>query len=216
MDPESSASYAHGAEEWRPVPGHEGRYEVSDFGRVRSLRRVGRQPHGSYDKPRREPLVMRLSTTPDGYHAVDLASRSWTVHVLVLEAFVGPRPPEHEGAHLNGNPGDNRPSNLAWVTSAENKRHSLLHGTFAVGDRNGARQHPERLARGERQGAYTHPETVRRGEQHHRAKLTAEQVIAMREAAARGVPQHRLAELYQLNRRTVQRIVHRLAWAHVP
>lgn len=50
------------------------------------------------------------------------------VHVLVAAAFIGPRPPKHDVAHLNGVGGDNRAANLGYVTRSENNRHMVLHG----------------------------------------------------------------------------------------
>lgn len=55
------------------------------------------------------------------------------VHRLVLLAFVGPRPDGHVCRHLNGKPLDNRLSNLAWGTHAENAQDAVLHGTVGKG-----------------------------------------------------------------------------------
>jgi hypothetical protein len=45
------------------------------------------------------------------------------VHVLVALAFHGPRPtPNHVPDHIDNNPGNNRATNLEWVTASENKR----------------------------------------------------------------------------------------------
>ena len=66
-------------EQWRSVLGHEGRYEVSDFGRVRSVRRSGR--------------ISLIGESGRGkkYKTVNLCkagSRPFRlVHHLVLEAF---------------------------------------------------------------------------------------------------------------------------------
>jgi hypothetical protein len=50
-------------ETWRAVPGYEGQYEVSDQGRVRSWRNFG----AASDRPRVVPLMLRPTTTRDGY-----------------------------------------------------------------------------------------------------------------------------------------------------
>jgi hypothetical protein len=42
--------------------------------------------------------------------------RKLYVHRAVLMAFVGPCPEGHEARHLNGEPNDNRLSNLCWDT----------------------------------------------------------------------------------------------------
>ena len=57
-----------------------------------------------------------------GYQSmvVRLGGKNRSVHSLVLETFCGPRPKGMVGMHLNGDPGDNRLSNLAWGTQQKN------------------------------------------------------------------------------------------------
>lgn len=121
------------SENWRSVAGLEGLYEVSDLGSVRSLDRIVRYPDGrrSYLKPGR---ILRTSfNKDDGYFHVALyrdgkCCYRGLVHVLVLETFVGPRPPGLEARHLNGHGADNRLTNLAWGTSSENTHDLVRHG----------------------------------------------------------------------------------------
>jgi len=115
---------------WKPVAGYESRYLVSSFGNVKGLR---------YNS------LLRLQRNEKGYLNIALwcndAVKVMRVHRLVLEAFVGPCPQGHEGAHLDGNPGNNHLENLAWVTRAENHSHKKLHGTALIGER----QHQSKL-----------------------------------------------------------------------
>mgnify|MGYP006447086611 CR=1 FL=1 len=103
-------------EQWKWVPGYEGRYEVSDLGRVRS-----------YAKG--EPRVLRPGCMNRfGHCSVALGRRnSRTVHSLVLETFVGPRPPGCDVRHVNGNGSDNRLVNLAYSSRSENNRDIATH-----------------------------------------------------------------------------------------
>jgi hypothetical protein len=107
-------------ERWLPVVGFERYYEVSDLGRVRSLRRGILKP--SYSNSGGYGLVI-LS---DG-----LGGRFGRyVHRLVLEAFAGPCPEGQEARHYDENdPRNARLSNLKWGTSGENKRDQVRHGT---------------------------------------------------------------------------------------
>ena len=57
------------------------------------------------------------------------------VHILVLEAFRGPRPPGTQTRHLNGISNDNRLVNLAWGTPKENAADCLRQGTRPLGSR---------------------------------------------------------------------------------
>lgn len=111
-------------EKWRAVPGYEGRYEVSNHGRVKSL------PRPKVHNPR------LLKTSPDvcGYPVVrfwssDATPRGWRVHELVLLAFVGPRPDwAAHIRHLDGNKLNNVLRNLAYGTAAENAQDAIRHG----------------------------------------------------------------------------------------
>lgn len=107
--------------EWAAVSGWEGLYEVSTQGDVFSVR-SGR-------------LLSQRRHTGDGYCMVNLhrdgVRRTYTVHTLVLEAFAGVRPEGGVCRHLNGVAHDNRLSNLAWGTQAENVSDQVRHGTHA-------------------------------------------------------------------------------------
>lgn len=100
-------------ETFKPVPGFEGRYEVSDEGRVRSLRF---RSNGA-------PRILKSTMNWNGYHVLTLGAerRQVRLHCLVLEAFVGPRPsPEHDGCHGDNNKDNNHLSNLRWDTKEGN------------------------------------------------------------------------------------------------
>lgn len=122
------------AERWLPVAGYEGLYEVSDQGNVRSLTRTvecgGRYSRTIQGQPRKQVEIGRPN---DRRKAVRLCASNVyklrLVHQLVLEAFVGPRPPNFDGCHNNGAKLDNRLENLRWDTKSSNARDKLLHGT---------------------------------------------------------------------------------------
>lgn len=108
-------------EEWRPVVGYEGHYEVSDQGRVRVAKR------------RYFGKIMSTTSVGDPYPALQLwrdsKPRVLRVHRLVLEAFVGPRPDGLLARHLDGDPTNNALTNLRWGTYSENGLDSVRHGT---------------------------------------------------------------------------------------
>ncbi len=112
---------------WQPVQGYEGLYEVSDQGRVRTV---------ATGLIRKTPVGVR------GYPTVDLKNKghrkTFTVHTLVLTAFVGPRPHKMECRHLDGDRENSNLSNLRWGTSSENDDDRRLHGTFIEGEKHGA------------------------------------------------------------------------------
>jgi hypothetical protein len=106
-------------------------YEISDRGRVRSLRG-------------RVPRIMKTAKNDSGYPCVRLSlgrsSSHERVHRLVLAAFF--RPPESGEVcrHIDGMRDHNCAANLTWGTKAENYLDSVRHGTAKIARRGGA--HP--------------------------------------------------------------------------
>lgn len=123
-------------ERWLPVVGFEGLYEVSDMGRVRSLDRV--LPYERVDQysgrvlqidRRRRGQLLQPGRKPSGHVSVALGrGQSRDVHVLVLEAFVGPCPEGKEALHGNDVGNDNRLANLRWGTRSENVFDAIRNG----------------------------------------------------------------------------------------
>lgn len=171
-------------EEWREVADWP-QFQVSRLGRVR-----------------REGRVLRGSMSPKGYRSIVVypGERSaagilkplrWSIHRAVCIAFNGSldtlkaNRKDIQVAHLNGDPGDNRASNLAWVTAKENSRHRAVHGT---------------QCRGETQG---------------NSRLSEADVKRIRAAGAEGVRPPALAVKFGISREHARDIVARKRWAHI-
>lgn len=109
-------------EEWRPVPGYEDSYEVSNTGRVRSLPRASISPRGYVFKIRER--ILRAAPDGKGYLMVwlyqDGKRRSVKVARLVAEAFIPNPENKSQVDHINAVKHDNRVENLRWVTGKEN------------------------------------------------------------------------------------------------
>jgi hypothetical protein len=68
------------------------------------------------------------------------------VHVLVAEAFIGPRPAGHDVAHADGDPLNNSVENLRYATRRQNLADARRHGTLRTGRRQpGAKLTPEKI-----------------------------------------------------------------------
>lgn len=131
-------------EEWRPVVGYEGLYEVSSLGRIRSLDRVQQMPETHYRPAhirRRAGQILKPHINIWGYPQVNIQKggvrQTVRVHTLVCLAFHGPRSEELECAHKDGDRTNNRADNLRWATRADNRADQILHGTRAAGEKNG-------------------------------------------------------------------------------
>lgn len=124
-------------EEWRPIAGFEGRYEISSFGRVKSLSRTiytvwKNGEEGTYFQEGRILSLKECTRNSRGYQTykqVCLSDngkhRYRLVHRLVAEAFVPKVPGKKVVNHIDGNKHNNRADNLEWVTDKENIDHSL-------------------------------------------------------------------------------------------
>ncbi|WP_257540664.1 NUMOD4 motif-containing HNH endonuclease [Sphingobium sp. CFD-1] len=136
-DSASSAQSDYVKEEWRPVVGREGLYEVSSLGNIRSLERTvqrrGRQrAHLMLCQGRQ----LKPYTDPKGYLRVGIGKKgSRLLHQIVCEAFHGRRPPGHEVAHIDGDRCNPSASNLRWATHRENMADREMHGTKTAGER---------------------------------------------------------------------------------
>lgn len=105
-------------EAWKPVPGFVGLYEVSSEGRFR-VTRNGR--------------IKACTPMKQGYLTIKLCkggvAKTFRAHKLVLAAFRGDCPPNHQTRHLNNVKSDNRLENLEWGTAKENRGDQIRSGT---------------------------------------------------------------------------------------
>ena len=119
-------------EEWQPVQGWEGLYEVSSLGRVRSLPRSVARRDGTMQSFRgklmsafpngKGYLVVRLSDTPNGRRSIV------RVHRLVSMAFIPNRSNLPEINHRDGNKKNNALANLEWCSTKDNAIHAVATG----------------------------------------------------------------------------------------
>ena len=115
-------------EQWRPIPGYERLYDVSDQGRIKS-----------WHRSRKAPKI--LSSSHGRYAQVQLhkdgIANAMLVHRLILEAFIGPCPPGMECCHNNGDKHDNQIKNLRWDTRSANMLDAVRHDGHNCGEKYG-------------------------------------------------------------------------------
>lgn len=114
------------SEIWKDIPGYEGKYQVSNCGRVRSVNYVvGGKNHytgGIFYREIQGRILKPGKYTKFGHLSVVLGKNQngSPVHQLVMKTFVGEAPEGMEVLHTNGIASDNRLSNLRYVTRTEN------------------------------------------------------------------------------------------------
>ena len=122
--------------ELREIPGTDRKYAAGEDGHIYCYSRA------KVNAKRPCPFRVAESVGSNGYRFIALIAketkRSKAVHVLVCEAFHGPKlTPQHIVRHLDGNRENNVPSNLCWGTYAENEADKRRHGKTACGEAHG-------------------------------------------------------------------------------
>lgn len=112
---------------WKDIKGYENIYQVSNFGRVKTLRRLICSPTGNYYS--KEKIMTTIPNDGIGYVRIHLYKNSRgtpkRIHRLVAEAFI-PNPENKKDVnHKNGIKCDNRVENLEWATRSENELHAI-------------------------------------------------------------------------------------------
>ena len=184
---------------WKDVVGYEGRYIVSNMGRVWSLtRRVkecGRGKCGVLGRflqtgPRLSPPNKGRLQERNWYPVVNLSKSNigscHQVHALVWAAFIGTPDRSLEINHKNGIKYDNRLENLEVITHGDNVRHAFRTGLVPL------------------------------GENRIQSKLTVSIVIEMRKRFGLGQTYTKIGKDMGYGRKTVSDAVQRKTWKHVP
>lgn len=111
---------------WKDIKGYEGLYQVSNLGRVKSLKRY----HVNSDR------IMNFTPDKDGYLRVclrkDKQCLTKRVHRLVAEAFIENDDPEHKIVvnHKNEDKTLNTVENLEWCTVSYNNDYGSRNGNY--------------------------------------------------------------------------------------
>jgi hypothetical protein len=126
------AEFCEASEEiWRSIPGWPA-YRVSSFGNIQSCweKAKGGRPGASGMGDTWRDITPRGNR--DGHLVFSVSNpgtkqRPVFVHICVLTAFAGPRPPGMIACHNDGDPQNNHVSNLRWDTPAANARDRFEH-----------------------------------------------------------------------------------------
>lgn len=164
-------------EQWKPVVGFEDIYSVSDFGRVR------REPSGRLLSP---------PVNSTGYLTIGLSKhgcrKTYKVHSLVCEAFIGPRPSGYQVNHIDTDRKNAKLSNLEYLPPRVN-RLLAQYKRYENDAKHGVRV--ERFCK----------------------KLTEQDVVRIREMAET-MGSRRIGLVFGLHHSTVRDIIRRDLWKH--
>ena len=123
---------------WKDIKDYEGHYQISNFGRIKSIDRIIIYADHRIYKYKSKILKCELTK---GYLTVKLYlatnKRAYRLNRLVAQAFIVNPKNKPEVNHRDGNKLNNHITNLEWMTFDENMAHSAKNGLSASGERNG-------------------------------------------------------------------------------
>lgn len=128
------------SEQWKPIKGYEGFYEISNFGRVKSIKRVvtSKTKNGKPSTKMLKERILSLQKSTNGYVQVGLSKekevRIYRVHRLVADAFIANPDNLPEVNHIDEDRTNNNADNLEWCTHEYNNNYG---NKPAKGEKNG-------------------------------------------------------------------------------
>lgn len=166
---------------WKPIVDYEGLYEVSNFGRVRSLDRIILRKDGR-TQTHKGRMMRQAPSTCCHYLITDLCKngkrKHVLTHILVAKAFFGDYGKDLEVNHKDGNVLNNYIENLEVITHFENIKHSIENGLKDDC-----------------------------GEKHSNAKITNQIAHEMRVRVKNGETQRSVATYYGVSYKLVNRVI---------
>lgn len=181
-------------EAWRTIPGYEGLYEISSIGLIKSLPRLVWRFQGSFISKER---ILNPAVSDQGYLRTPLCKdgkqKYYYVHILVAEAFLGPRPKDCDVDHIDKNRLNCRLENLRYLHYSKNR------GKPGSSNPNSHESQISKIGR------------VRYGDDLSR-KLNSESVLEIRKLIEDGFKHTEIAKKYNIDPSMISKIKIGLSW----
>lgn len=114
-------------EVWKSIKGYEDLYEISNYGRVKSLARLRKSKNGSLYKSKEK--ILKPQTLTKGYLGVrlykDNKGETLKIHRLVYETFIGQIPKGYDVNHID----EDKTNNCVWNLNLMTKEENNAYGT---------------------------------------------------------------------------------------
>jgi hypothetical protein len=180
---------------WKEINGFDGKYSVSNLGRIRVNYHIIKNQFGYYEK-RRVERYLKPQINNRGYYTITFVINNKRFHMwlhrVIATAFT-PNPNNlPEINHKNGIPGDFRIENLEWIDRIGNVRHAWETGLCK--------------------------NSAHLGEDHPRCKITEDIVLNIRKSVTNfrdNKIKYSLANEYGIHITTVNDILKRRSWSHI-
>jgi len=108
---------------WKDIEGYEGSYQVSNLGRIKSLKR-------NTSNVCKKDKILKQKLEKYGYMRVHIRNKSYLVHRLVALTFIPNLKNKRTVNHKDGNKLNNHICNLEWATNSENIKHAYDNNLF--------------------------------------------------------------------------------------
>lgn len=176
---------------WKETLGYEGMYAISNYGRLKGIKRTIKASNQFVDFDRTiNEKIYKPSINGSGYFTVALSkngtSKTYLLHRLVAETFIKNEKNKKEVNHKDGNKINNAVSNLEWLSSKENKTHAKKKGLGYLG-----------------------------GERCVQSILKNDDINGIRLLLKCGLSQSKIGNLYGVSQGAIQKINKNKTWSHV-
>lgn len=110
---------------WKDIEGYIGKYQISNLGRVKSLKRYIKPTSPNQKTKTCKEKILKTCIGSHGYYHVSLEGKKYCIHKLVAKAFIENKENFNCVNHKDGNKLNNSIENLEWCNYLYNVNHAF-------------------------------------------------------------------------------------------